>query len=38
MPQYHLYSADISPFGQRVEMLMKFKNLNYTRESPPGGL
>lgn len=37
MPRYHLYSADISPFGQRVEMLMKFKRLDYTRESPPGG-
>lgn len=38
MAKYHLYSADISPFGQRVELLMEFKGLEYTRQSPPGGL
>ncbi len=35
--QYHLYSADISPFAQRVVMQLEHKGLAFTHEHPPGG-
>jgi glutathione S-transferase len=37
MAQYHLYSADISPFAQRVVMQLQYKGIAFTQEHPPGG-
>lgn len=37
MAQYHLYSADISPFAQRVVMQLEHKGISFTQEHPPGG-
>lgn len=37
MAQYHLYSADISPFAQRVVMQLEHKGISFTHEHPPGG-
>ncbi|KCZ88856.1 glutathione S-transferase family protein [Hyphomonas johnsonii] len=38
MADYHLYSADISPFAQRVVMQLEFKQIPFTESVPPGGL
>lgn len=35
--QYHVYSADISPFAQRVVLQLEYKGLQFTQEHPPGG-
>ncbi|RIA37962.1 glutathione S-transferase [Hephaestia caeni] len=37
MAQYHLYSADISPFAQRVVLQLDHKGIAFTHEHPPGG-
>ena len=37
MTKYHLYSADISPFAQRVVMQLEYKGIAFTHEHPPGG-
>lgn len=37
-PALHLYSADISPFAQRVVIQLEAKGLAFTHELPPGGL
>jgi glutathione S-transferase len=37
MPKYHLYSADISPFAQRVVLQMEYKGIDFTQSQPPGG-
>lgn len=37
MAEYHLYSADISPFSQRVVLQLEFKGIPFTHEHPPGG-
>ena len=37
MARYHLYSADISPFAQRVVLQLDFKGIAFTQEHPPGG-
>ena len=38
MARYHLYSADISPFAQRVVMQLEFKQIPFTQSAPPDGL
>ncbi|MBK6707756.1 MAG: glutathione S-transferase family protein [Sphingomonadales bacterium] len=38
MLKYHLYSADISPFAQRVVLQMEYKGIDFTQSHPPGGL
>lgn len=38
MPNYHVYSADISPFAQRVVLQLEYKQLPFTQGAPPGGL
>lgn len=35
--QYHVYSADISPFAQRVVLQLEYKGLPFTQAHPPGG-
>lgn len=37
MSKYHLYSADISPFAQRVVLQMEYKGIEFTQSHPPGG-
>lgn len=37
-PALHLYTADISPFAQRVVIQLEAKGLPFTHELPPGGL
>ena len=38
MQTYHLYSADISPFAQRVLSQLEYKGIDFTWSHPPGGL
>ena len=37
MTKYHLYSADISPFAQRVVLQLEYKGIEFTESHPPGG-
>ena len=37
MPNYHVYSADISPFAQRVVLQLEYKGVPFTQGHPPGG-
>lgn len=34
---YHLYTADISPFAQRVVLQLEYKGIEFTQSHPPGG-
>jgi len=36
-PLYHLFEADISPYAQRVVMLLEYKGIPFTKSHPPGG-